>query len=65
MTCEDCSAGVAKAIRNVSGVADVEVDFESGKAVVATSTAVPAEQIIAAIETAGFEGLTLEGSDKN
>ncbi len=65
MTCEGCSAGVAKAIRNVSGVADVEVDFDSGKAVVTASTTVPAEEILAAIKTAGFQGLTLENSDED
>ena len=65
MTCEVYSTGVAESIRNVSGVADAEVNFESGKAVVGSSTAVPAEQILAAIKTAGFQGLALEGSDKN
>ena len=65
MTCEGCSAGVAKAIRNVSGVADVEVDFDLGKAVVTASTTVPAEQILTAIKTAGFQGLVVDGSDEN
>lgn len=65
MICEGCAAGIANSIRSVPGVVDVEVDFDSDKAVVATTGPVPTEQIIAAIETAGFEGEVLDSVDKN
>jgi len=58
MTCEGCSAIVAKAIRGVPGVLAVEVSYENGLAVVGTEAgrAVPKDAVLKAIEDAGYTG---------
>jgi len=66
MTCEGCSAGVAKAIRGVPGVLAVEVSYADGQAVVGTEACctVSNEKLLAAIESAGYHG-TLIPSEGN
>lgn len=58
MTCEGCSAIVAKAIRTAPGVLAVEVNYEKGEAVVGTEICcpVPTKEILAAISDAGYSG---------
>tara|TARA_R110002073_G_scaffold35970_18_gene104954 strand:- start:5358 stop:6572 length:1215 start_codon:yes stop_codon:yes gene_type:complete len=58
MTCEGCSAGVAKAIRTVPGVLAVDVNYEQGTAVVGTEICcpVPKEQILVSLQDAGYTG---------
>jgi len=62
MTCEGCSAVVANAIRKVSGVLAVEVDYKSGKAVVGTEACcpIPEDEILAALKSVGYSGIILE-----
>ena len=56
MTCEGCSAIVAKAIRTVPGVLAVDVNYEKGEAIVGTEICcpVPKEQIFASLRDAGY-----------
>ncbi len=58
MTCEGCAAGLSDSISNVPGVLGVQVDYQSGKAVVQSKDccSVPNEKVLSAIETAGFDG---------
>ena len=58
MTCDGCSAIAAKAIREVDGVMAVEVSFEKEQAVVGVDSAnsLPKDEILAALEKAGFRG---------
>lgn len=58
MTCEGCSAIVAKAIRSAPGVLAVEVDYEKGEAVVGTEICcpVPQDKILSALQQAGYSG---------
>ncbi|MCA9145470.1 MAG: cation transporter [Planctomycetaceae bacterium] len=62
MTCEGCSAVVAKAIRKVSGVLAVEVNYEERRAVVGTEACcpVPDDEILAALKSAGYSGIMVE-----
>lgn len=56
MTCEGCATTLAAAIREVEGVQAVDVNYETGEAVVATAAdePIPETQIRAAAEHAGF-----------
>ena len=62
MTCEGCSATVAKAIRGVPGVLAVHVSYEEGQAVVGTEACcpVPEKKILTALKSAGYRGKRLE-----
>ena len=58
MTCEGCSTILAEAIKTAPGVLAVHVDYEAGEALVGTEICcpVPEEEILLAIEQAGFNG---------
>ena len=58
MTCEGCSALVAKAIRTAPGVLAVEVDYKKSEAVVGTEICcpIPKDRILAALKEAGYSG---------
>lgn len=53
MTCGGCVKTVAKVLEKTPGVANVEVDLESAKAVIAGDA--PPQDLIDAVEAAGFE----------
>lgn len=61
MTCEGCAAIAEKAIRGVPGVLAAQVDYEKGEAVVGTDDCcpVPTDQILAALQEAGYRGMLL------
>lgn len=56
MTCEACAANVVNAVRAVSGVLAVEVDYAKSEAIVGTEFCCPLPKggILAAIKDAGF-----------
>ena len=58
MTCEGCSAIVAKAIRSVPGVLAVEVDYDKAQAVVGTDIGypIPEDKIQSVLQQAGYNG---------
>ncbi|MEX2552680.1 MAG: mercuric transporter MerT family protein [Actinomycetota bacterium] len=62
MTCEGCAALVERAIRSVPSVLSVEVSYEKGEAAIGTDECcpVPREQILAALEKAGYRGSLIE-----
>ncbi len=53
MTCGHCQKAVIEALQGVQGVEQVEVDLESGKAVVQGSA--DAQQLVAAVEDEGYD----------
>lgn len=61
MTCEGCATTVEKAIRQVSSVKVVEVNFEKREAVVGTIPAlpIPTQKILTALKNAGYNGVVL------
>ncbi|WP_286765228.1 MULTISPECIES: mercuric transporter MerT family protein [Rhodopirellula] len=61
MTCEGCSIILAEAIKTAPRVLAVHVDYEAGEALVGTEICcpVPEEEILLAIEQAGFNGKQL------
>ena len=65
MTCEGCSAIVAKAIRGVPGVVAVEVSYEDGQVAVGTEAccAFPRDPVRKAIKDAGYTGSILQTRD--
>jgi uncharacterized membrane protein YraQ (UPF0718 family)/copper chaperone CopZ len=58
MHCSHCVQSVARAIRELAGVADCQVDLEAGRARV-TGTGVDPGSVIAAVEALGFRGRAL------
>ncbi|PTA69272.1 CopZ family metallochaperone [Deinococcus arcticus] len=52
MTCGHCQAAVTKTLKSVPGVQDVQVDLQTGKAVV--QGAAQPEQLIAAVQEEGY-----------
>jgi copper chaperone len=54
MTCGHCEAAVTREVGAVSGVVGVSVDLDS-KAVVVTGTELNRDEIVAAIDEAGFD----------
>jgi mercuric reductase len=54
MTCGHCADTVKKAIVSVAGVERAEVDFESGRAVVIGETELDPQQVVSAINQAGY-----------
>jgi len=53
MRCGGCAANVEKALRSVSGVADVRVDLAAGSAEVRGTA--PPEALVAAVQRAGYD----------
>jgi len=62
MTCEGCATTVAQAIRQVPGVAAVEVSYEKRRAVVGTEAGrpLPKHEILKALKDAGYSGSVME-----
>lgn len=54
MTCGGCANAVARVLARVPGVSEARVDLASGRASV--SGTAPVEELIRAIETAGYVG---------
>ena len=54
MNCPHCQATVTKSISGVNGVTQVEVNLSTGKATVEGEH--NADEVIAAVRAAGFEG---------
>ncbi|MEW5934994.1 MAG: heavy metal-associated domain-containing protein, partial [Bacillota bacterium] len=55
MMCASCVAHVEKALRGVAGVADAEVNLASERATVRLTGDVELEQLLKAVEEAGYE----------
>ncbi|MCI0404797.1 MAG: cation transporter [candidate division Zixibacteria bacterium] len=55
MTCEGCAQNVKSALVSVPGVADAEVSWEEGKAVVKVSNSVEKSQLKVAVEKSGYK----------
>lgn len=58
MTCEGCSVALERAIKGVPGVLSAKVDFKNKQGVVSTEAccSFPKDEILKAIEHAGFSG---------
>ena len=58
MTCEACAVSIGKRLRAVPGVADTEVSFEKGEALIGVpkGAKMPQPEILAAISGAGYSG---------
>lgn len=54
MTCQHCVASVTKEVTALDHVTDVSVDVPTGKITVTSDAPVPAADVIAAIESAGY-----------
>ncbi|ENU80923.1 copper-translocating P-type ATPase [Acinetobacter sp. ANC 3789] len=55
MTCASCVGRVEKALKKVDGVAEVAVNLATEKAVIHSDKAVPREDLVHAVERAGYE----------
>jgi copper chaperone CopZ len=57
MTCQHCVASVTKEVSELDHVTHVSVDLPSGLITVTSPDEVPTEQIIAAIDKAGYSAV--------
>jgi copper ion binding protein len=54
MTCQHCVASVTEEVSEVPGVADVDVDLDTGNLTVQSNQPVTRDQIEAAVHEAGY-----------
>jgi mercuric reductase len=54
MTCLDCTRHITRALERVEGVKSASVDYRGGRASVELAHEVPAEDLVAAVERAGY-----------
>ncbi len=55
MSCDHCVMAVTKALNQIDGLSDVQVDLEKGEAAFEHGTSVDMAQIKQEIEKAGYE----------
>ena len=55
MSCGHCAAAVTKALNNLDGVTDVQVDLGSGRVTYEIEAPIPLEEIVRAVKAAGYE----------
>ncbi|WP_305786054.1 heavy-metal-associated domain-containing protein [Symbioplanes lichenis] len=55
MTCAHCVQAVTSELSGLPGVADVQVDLGSGAVTVTSAEPLPAEEVRAAVDEAGYE----------
>jgi len=55
MSCQHCVASVTKALNDVDGISNVNVDLDKGEANYTETVPVPLEKIKEVISTIGFE----------
>lgn len=55
MSCGHCAAAVTKALENLPGVSDVQVDLGSGRVTYQSDAPLAPEVLAQAIKTAGYE----------
>lgn len=55
MSCQHCVTRVQKALQNVPGVMSVKVDLKKGEAEVTVKDDVLSQDLISAVENAGYE----------
>lgn len=62
MTCASCPATIKKALKKLSGITKAEVSYKESKAVISyEKEKVSAEQMIKAIEGAGYKASVING----
>lgn len=54
MTCGHCEQAVSQEVRQIAGVADVEVSAATGRLLVTANAPVTDEQVLAAVDEAGY-----------
>ena len=54
MTCQHCVASVTKEVSELAHVSSVAVDLPTGKVTVESDAPIPADEVITAIDKAGY-----------
>ena len=57
MTCSHCEHAVSSEVGQIPGVQHVEVSAETGRLVITSSEPVTDEQVLAAVDEAGYEAV--------
>lgn len=63
MTCANCALSVGRALRKVEGVLQAEANFANERATVTVAAGVPFDQLVAAVEKAGFGVVQAQDED--
>lgn len=61
MDCVNCAANVERALNKVDGVLEANVNFASEHAIITTAAGTPREDLVAAVEKAGYGVVQVEG----
>jgi copper chaperone CopZ len=64
MTCQGCAAHLQSELRKISGVAEAEVDYEQGTAVVVATPDVTESKLKRAVEAAGYSVSSAENTSR-
>lgn len=59
MTCQHCVASVTKEVTELAHVTSVSVDLPSGTVTVESDASIPQDEIIAAIDKAGYPAVAM------
>lgn len=59
MTCQHCVASVTKEVTELAHVTAVNVDLPSGKVTVESDAPIPTDEVIAAIDKAGYPAVLM------
>ena len=57
MTCQHCVASVTKEVSELAHVSSVTVDLPTGKVIVESDAPIPADEVITAIDKAGYSAV--------
>ena len=59
MTCQHCVASVTKEVSELAHVTSVSIDLPSGTVTVESDASIPQDEIIAAIDKAGYPAVAM------
>lgn len=57
MTCGHCEMSIREEVGEISGVTDIQVSAQTGRLVVTASDSLVDEQVLAAVEEAGYSAV--------
>jgi copper chaperone len=57
MTCGHCEMSIREEVGEISGVTDIQVSAQTGRLVVTASDSLDDEQVLAAVEEAGYSAV--------
>lgn len=57
MSCAHCEAAIRSEVGRIDGIESIEVSAETGRLVITSAAAIAADQVLAAVDEAGYTAL--------